>query len=674
MRLKISILIYLFLHQVILPQTFPYRHYTVKDGLPNSNILNLSQDEKGFVWLSTPNYLSKFDGYNFTNYKVNNERAVTGKIRVINGNLIYLINNKGIRSFNGNTSDTVFHEDNKEFLFNEWLQRNDTLFLFSETAVYLVHDHKLVDSMRIDSSDSTFKILSVFMNKDNVLLIGANKGLFIYKNGSFKKIYRHINFPVYCINEDAKGNIWFGSDDKIYSVNKDGAVDRGIRISIYKKFPIENLLIDKFSNIWFSIKNYGLFVLAGGKLIHIGKNLGFGRSQVNFIIKDAEGNIWVGTYDKGLYYFHDIYISNYNEDDELNDEYTLYVTLFLNNSLITGTSNILDLLEKNFVRDLNIREHVFIKEIKKGNDNKIFVACVSDKIGLLDIIKSRNAAYYLVGASAIFPDKNNILITGDWQNTLRFYRITDKGLSFIKSIGVFGKKERINKIYRDISDNLWIASVSGLCMIDKYSAKYFKDFDLLNGSVNDINKDGDNNLWFASDKGVSKFNGVSWQWFKYYNGFDLKSSTNIDFDNRGSMWICNSKGLVRFRDNDVKYWNDVSGLMASDIYFLYFDSLNNSMWAGTNEGISKLNIDQFETVTFPPLNVYTKRISIDNSDLKNYDNISLDEDNSIRIDFVSPNYLNLKGWKITGMKPKIRMLNLPRCLRAIISFLSDPVQ
>ena len=640
LRLKIFVLICLFFFKLILPQTFPHRHFTVKEGLPNTNILSFSQDDRGFIWLSTPNTLSKFDGYNFTNYTISNENKITGNIRNINKKVIYLINNNEIHSFNGYTSDTIYFNEKKENLYDKWLQRHDTLFLFSDVAIYLIHDHKSIYSIRISSSDSTQKILSVFMNKNNMILIGTNNGLFIYNNRSLEKINSDVDYPVYCINEDANGNIWIGSDDKILMIDKDGKINQKIKISIHKKYPIEKLLIDKFSNIWFSLKNYSLFVITNDKLIQIGKNLGFGKTQVNFITTDAGENIWVGTSNKGLYLFHDIYISNYSEDDELSNEFNPDLMLYLNNRLITGTSNVIDLLEKNINRNLNKREHVFIKEIKRGFDNKIFVACSSDKIGLLDIINSHNYVYYFIGASAIFPDKNNLLITGDWQNNLRFYRITNEGFSILKSIHLFGKRERINRIYRDKSDNLWIASVSGLLIISNTYAKNFNDFELLNGSVNDIKIDKDNNIWFTSDKGISKFDGIKWQWFKYYNGVDLRSSINIEFDKQGSMWICNSKGLVRFRDNDVKYWEENSEIMADEIYFLYYDSLKNSMWMVTNEGISKLSIGQFESIKFMPLNINLTKISIDDSVLNNYNNIRLDEDNSIRIDFVSANYQN----------------------------------
>ncbi|MEJ2614448.1 MAG: two-component regulator propeller domain-containing protein [Ignavibacteriaceae bacterium] len=643
-RIKIFFLLQLFVLKVILPQTFPNHHFTVKEGLPNSHIISFTQDEKGFIWLSTPNAVSRFDGHNFTNYFVSDENAIIDKIQIVKGKVIYLINKKGIYSFNRSTFDAIYTEKNKEFVFNKWLQRNDTLFLFSDQSIHLVNKHKLIDSIKIHSSNSqpksVSKILSVFMDINNRILIGTNKGLFIYKKRTLKIISPDIKIPVYCITEDPEGDLWIGSDDKILKIGSDGNIIRQIKLCINKTYPVEKLLVDRFSNIWFSIKNYSLFVLSDNKLIQIGKNLGLDKSQINFITKDTDENIWVGTCYKGLYCFHDIYIYNYNEDDVLSNEFDSYLTLHNNKSFATGSSSLLDLLEKNIIRNLNKRQHVFIKEIKKGNDNKIFVACISDKTGVIDIITSNNSVYYFIGASAIFPDKNNVLITGDWENNLRFYDLTKKGFPIIKKIQLFEKKEKINKIYRDKSDNLWVASVSGLCVIGNKSIKYFKDFELLNCSVNDINIDNNNIIWFASDKGLGKFDGTKWQWYENYNDYNLRSSSNITFDSEGGIWISNSKGLVRFKNKTINYWDNNSGLVANEIYFLNYDNINNHIWVGTNNGISKFDIDKFNLVKFKPLNIYLEKVSIDDSVLQNYNNIRLDEDNSIRIDFASTNYIN----------------------------------
>ncbi|SHG03409.1 Signal transduction histidine kinase [Dysgonomonas macrotermitis] len=51
------------------PKCF-FEHYGTEDGLPQHTVMGILQDKKGFMWFSTWNGLCKFDGYNFTTYKI----------------------------------------------------------------------------------------------------------------------------------------------------------------------------------------------------------------------------------------------------------------------------------------------------------------------------------------------------------------------------------------------------------------------------------------------------------------------------------------------------------------------------------------------------------------------------------------------------------------------------
>lgn len=45
------------------------RHLGIQDGLPNNSIRDFYQDKKGFLWISTLNGLTRYDGNSFVNYK-----------------------------------------------------------------------------------------------------------------------------------------------------------------------------------------------------------------------------------------------------------------------------------------------------------------------------------------------------------------------------------------------------------------------------------------------------------------------------------------------------------------------------------------------------------------------------------------------------------------------------
>src|SRR5215467_3608076 len=56
-------------------ERLPVRLYTTADGLWSSAINYLMRDSHGFIWLCTRDGISRFDGYGFVNYKINDDPA-----------------------------------------------------------------------------------------------------------------------------------------------------------------------------------------------------------------------------------------------------------------------------------------------------------------------------------------------------------------------------------------------------------------------------------------------------------------------------------------------------------------------------------------------------------------------------------------------------------------------
>ena len=50
------------------PGQLDFRHYTVDDGLPSSEVYTTFQDKEGFIWIGTDNGVARFDGYEFVVY------------------------------------------------------------------------------------------------------------------------------------------------------------------------------------------------------------------------------------------------------------------------------------------------------------------------------------------------------------------------------------------------------------------------------------------------------------------------------------------------------------------------------------------------------------------------------------------------------------------------------
>jgi ligand-binding sensor domain-containing protein len=171
-----------------------------------------------------------------------------------------------------------------------------------------------------------------------------------------------INNTVYAINEDDKGNLWFGTDQGVYKYDgksfrnyaqKDGLghleiTRKGILfdksgtlwvcthggVYLYDPFAesiggqsftlfqelshlnIAGILEDKNGNIWFSSTEKGLFRYDGNTVVNIEKTDGLGTNYAGGMAQDKEGNLWV-TSKNGICKYDGETINEYTAKDGL---------------------------------------------------------------------------------------------------------------------------------------------------------------------------------------------------------------------------------------------------------------------------------------------------------------------------------------------------------------------
>src|SRR5689334_9816015 len=77
---------------------FPIKTYTVADGRLRDSVYKIKQDWRGFLWFCTPEGVSRFDGYSFTNFTTDDglpDRHVNDFLQTSTGD-IYLATDGGL--------------------------------------------------------------------------------------------------------------------------------------------------------------------------------------------------------------------------------------------------------------------------------------------------------------------------------------------------------------------------------------------------------------------------------------------------------------------------------------------------------------------------------------------------------------------------------------------------
>ncbi len=86
-----------------LAQTYPYREYTIDDGLPQSESMAVFQDSRGYLWIPTRNGLALFDGHTFISYlrKDGLPSNIVSQVVEDRDGTIWAVTPNGLARFNG---------------------------------------------------------------------------------------------------------------------------------------------------------------------------------------------------------------------------------------------------------------------------------------------------------------------------------------------------------------------------------------------------------------------------------------------------------------------------------------------------------------------------------------------------------------------------------------------
>ncbi len=256
---------------------------TTDDGLGFRIVNHVTQDKKGFMWISTEKGLERYDGYEFI--KFNDSKNADVKCPIIQSNKVI----------------PSFIDDN-------------TLLVWSNEKLYTID--------LCDNSTSEFKvqkkydgtIRDVYYSQDKMLYICVVKGdnqLFLrYGKNKFQKL-SEVKTQVYHMNqisEDKTGNIWLSNiDQTLGKYGRNGNIILQTRLDSFlwfeSKLYFNKFFIDTIENnlYLFPKSKYEIRLFNEEKMTQdtIISNL---QSPVYHAVKDDQGNIWFATKKQLLQY------------------------------------------------------------------------------------------------------------------------------------------------------------------------------------------------------------------------------------------------------------------------------------------------------------------------------------------------------------------------------------
>jgi len=566
----------------IYAQSYTFRGVTMAEGLSDLLVNSIYKDSEGFVWLGTDNCLDRFDGVKIKHYPFPTADVKRKRVNVV--------------------LQTAAQE------------------LWVGNGLGLWQLNKSTDQMtQVAPGEINFTVYSLFVDSKNMRYVGTEKGLFVYKEGTFKRVMPDKNMfsPSNRINgicQDATGLLWLATEKGVfsyhpatgiikgyqYAINGNAIQFRGvaqIKNTLYLStatagiitFDIRRHEFDRFpdlgSNIISSISTDGkdmIFAATDGNgayflshsrravvrsFVHDARDKASIRSNsVYSMLVDKEGIVWIGFYQSGF-------------------DYSLYQSGLFSTYTFPPYFTSADLPVRSFYINgheklIGTRDGLFYIN-EKINIVKSYVVPVL-RSNLILSIGYYNGEYYIGtyggGVSVFNP---STLFMRNFSNQIT---------------GVFAKGH-VFCFENDKNGNLWIGTSAGLYCYCSTTGE-LKEFTTSNsqipeGNVYEIFFDSTCKGWICTETGLAIYDPVS-QTIKtnvFPEGFAQKekirtiyedSSHNLHLlPDKGSMVTCNLS-MTHF------YRTPMNASLHGNAYMSVVEDRDGWLWFGCDDGLLRV--------------------------------------------------------------------------------------
>ena len=554
-----------------------FQSISLDEGLSQSTVFCIAQDHRGFLWFGTEDGLNRYDGHTFRIYKCDPEDPDSLGFSYIK----------------------ALHEDRAGRLwigtFGGGLSRYDRA---SDQFIRYQYEKGSPSSL---SSDS---IQTLCEDRSGALWIGTTNGLDHYDPKS-DSITRFDLFSedagqrdpvnVLSIEEDALGRLWVGTENQGL-FRCDRLNDDVVQFQVsgmgedQRDNQINTLLTDTFGSIWVGTA-HGLsrYNERTGILEHLRDETGnpdglLCNETINKIYEDRSGNIWVGTDASGLGRF----------DRDRN----LFVTHRANaNDQFSITDNTIHDILEDRSGVLWVGTH---SGLNKFDEEKQFLAhyrrIPDDPTSL-----SNNFV------RSFCEDSRDNFWVATYDGLNRFDRQAETFTHYAHDPGNPNTitHNKVMCVYEDHLGALWIATYGGLDRRDPdsgvfthYHHRRNDQRSLSSDTVRSVYEDSFGTVWVGTQDGLNRFDRESGTFTRYISDQADPSSISNDFiltireDAHGLLWVGTLTGLNLYdRDHDefIRYYadpDDPTSLSSSEVLSIHEDSAG-ELWFGTASGLNR---------------------------------------------------------------------------------------
>ncbi len=604
-RFFIALLAFLFL-----PAAWSsFQNYDIDDGLSQSVVFDILQDQQGFMWFSTQAGLNRFDGYKFTVFSASDEE------NSLANNYIYplALDNEsqlfiGTRSGGVNQLALYSYQFAEPFLKTQRI----TSLLVTQQLIYIgTYDGSLFTYNKHTEQVETLltglkkPIYALLILADKLWIGSHGAGLLHYDLINKQQIHNalsgfagplEIHPSIFAIKQAKDGSIWLASQGGgVYKVN------------LSAKTIIQWLTSNTESD-------------------------GLNSNEIRDIEFDSQGRVWLATRGGGVNIYdptdntftaliHDPFDKHSLAHDRV---YSIYRDS--SDILWFGTAKGISKLDPTSLRFSKLKKPKPLSSndawaLFEDSKQRIWygswgggIDILDQQLNRLDRITTESSPYSISSNAikAVTEDRTGDIWIGSWQQGIDVLH-TDGSISrFRAGEGEHGLTE--NSIYTllvDEQNNVWVGTNGGgLFRFDRQCGKFISfakplaNTELLipTARVTSLYKSSDIDMWIGTDgDGAYHYNFATDTLTNYRKSKTALSDNTVraflKIDQQ--MWLATSNGLniIDLSNQQVHQLNIAQGLPNQVVYAL-LKSNDGMVWLSTNNGLAKVDPRNFKIKSY----------------------------------------------------------------------------
>lgn len=567
-------------------QNSQLRAYTIADGLPQSQVYDIVQDEMGYLWLATQGGgLANFDGETF---------EVWNESDGLLSNYIDVLYTANDSLFVGTRKGLSIKVKNNFLNFNspqilEFYNAENVLYVGTKKGLYSYSKNKELSKVTINPEIDSSEINSILFDGNDYWL-ATNNGLWklneLSDSVTEKTKLEVNNFKSVIAHQNKILAATF--DDGVFIINQDNNDDRFL---MPEPSRINSMSIQNTDELWVATDNEGITIVETNTFAEV-KQLntasGLATPHIRKVVKDDNGNLWIATSGGGFYKYFQNNFKHYNQRSGLKGN-RVYAVHNAADGLWFSTSEAgLAKIDSSGIHALQSKGTFFDVKIKTiDSDSKGNIWAGSDNRGLL----FRETKMV---DSLVFSSSETFLIQID---TVSVERTTNHIIDESKGF----PSDWVRTVIAE-DDYIWAATYAhGIVKFNYYSDNdslvvrktFSKRSGITDMLIKSMVKAPDGKLWYATQNGHLGYienNKVT----SIETGLEQQTAVNTILFHDDTIFLGTSgKGIWYANSTNPVNFQQLKGsknLSSNNIYQLIFDD-QGYIWAGSERGVDKIELN-----------------------------------------------------------------------------------